>query len=163
MSGNDIEIDGISIEAIVRAVPHAREIGMKLERVEAGRIIMSLPYDERLIGNPETGVLHGGVITTLVDMACGMAVWSSLDEMAPIATLDLRIDYLHPAVPGKTLFADGVCYKKTRNIAFARGIAYHDDPDDPVATTAAAFMINSAGTVPQARDAARLLEEAENA
>ena len=57
---------------------------------------MRVAYRAELVGNPETGVVHGGVITTLLDSVCGLAVFSSFTQMRPVATLDLRIDYLKP-------------------------------------------------------------------
>jgi acyl-coenzyme A thioesterase PaaI-like protein len=60
-----------------------------------------------------------------------------------IATLDLRIDYMKAANPGEDIFAFAECYKVTKNIAFARGVAYHTDRTDPIATCAAAFMLGT--------------------
>ncbi len=65
------------------------------------------------------------------------------DGWRPIATLDLRIDYMKPATPGKDLLARAECYKLTRNVAFVRGVAYHDDPSDPIATSVATFMLSA--------------------
>jgi acyl-coenzyme A thioesterase PaaI-like protein len=90
------------------------------------------------------------VITSALDSASGAAVGSALaarvEGMAgwrPIATLDLRIDYMKPAMPGKDLLARAECYKLTRNVAFVRGTAYHDDPADPIATSVATFMLSA--------------------
>ena len=114
-------------------VPHNRALGMTLVRAEVNPAVavLQLPYDERLVGNPETGVLHGGVVTALVDAACGASVHFKLQAATPIATLDLRIDYLKPATPGKAVNARAECFKTTHNVAFARAIAYHDDEDRP--------------------------------
>jgi uncharacterized protein (TIGR00369 family) len=124
-------------------VPHAAAIGMTVISAEAGVAVCAVPYDAKLVGNPDTGVIHGGVVTTLLDNACGVAIGSKLRAMGIIATLDLRIDYLRPGEPGKALYARAECFKVTRSVAFVRGIAYEDDADDPVATCAAAFMITN--------------------
>ena len=92
--------------------------------------------NEKLVGNPASGVLHGGVITTVLDNSAGVSVATSLPDMRAIATLDLRIDYMKPATPGRDVIAWTHCYKVGRNVAFVRGAAYHDDPNDPIATTA---------------------------
>ena len=105
---------------------------------------MSLPYDKRFVGNPETGVLHGGVITALLDACSGAAVFTSLPRMQPIATLDLRIDYLRPAEAGRTVTAKATCYHLSKNVGFARAVAYHDDEQQPIATAAGTFMVATA-------------------
>ena len=135
-----------NIRQLVRqGIPHVRALGVDVESVEVGKMTVRLDYQARLVGNPETGVLHGGVITTLLDTVSGLAVHAALQKFLPIATLDLRIDYLRPATPGRTLFAFAHCYKLTRNVAFTRGVAYHDDIDDPIANTAGSFMLSTSG------------------
>ena len=131
-----------------RAVPHAMELGIQVVAIENNTATMKLAYQDRLVGNPETGILHGGVITTLIDSVCGIAVFTALPKFVPIATLDLRIDYLKPATPRKDLLARGYCYKVTRNVAFARGIAFHDDADDPIANAVCTFLIDTGGGRP---------------
>jgi uncharacterized protein (TIGR00369 family) len=126
---------------LMSALPHAREIGMRLHRAVEGRSLLSVPYDEKLVGDPGSGVLHGGVITALLDTACGSAVMSMPEKLRATATLDLRIDYMRPASAGQTVFAAAECYRMTRSIGFARAVAYHDDPADPIASAAGAFML----------------------
>lgn len=121
---------------------------MVLDTLPDGTQAFRLPYAERLIGDPDTGVLHGGVITALLDHTAGMVArpTDKPREEAAIATLDLRIDYMGPATPGKDLWATGECYKRTSNIAFVRAWAFHEHPDDPVATCVAAFMMDTPNT-----------------
>ena len=123
------------------AIPHSRDIGMRLHRSAGGKALLSVPYDEKLVGDPETGVLHGGVVTALLDTACGSAVMSMPSKLRGTATLDLRIDYMRPATVGQTVYAAAECYRMTRSIGFARAVAYHDDPADPIASAAGAFML----------------------
>jgi uncharacterized protein (TIGR00369 family) len=134
-----------------RHIPHSRAIGMRMVEARDGVAVMCVPYDSKLVGNPATGVLHGGVITSVLDSASGAAVGSLMargGRWRPIATLDLRIDYMKPATPGKDLLAHAECYKVTRNVAFVRGVAYHDDPSDPIATTVATFMLSTTDREP---------------
>jgi uncharacterized protein (TIGR00369 family) len=88
-------------------------------------------------------VLHGGCITALLDACSGAAVFAALTEWKPIATLDLRIDYLRAGEVGKTIVARAHCYKTTRNVAFTRAAAFHDDESDPIATSMGTFMIGT--------------------
>ena len=126
---------------LMSALPHAAEIGMRLHRAVGGKALLSVPYDEKLVGDPDSGVLHGGVITALLDTACGAAVMSMPQKLSGAATLDLRIDYMRPASAGQEVRAAAECYRMTRSIGFARAVAYHDDPDDPIASAAGAFML----------------------
>ena len=89
----------------------------------------------------ETGVLASGAIVSLIDTASGASVWMKLGRFMPIVTLDLRIDYMRPAVKGETVIARCECVKMTRRIAFIRGVAHGGDPDRPIAHSAGTFML----------------------
>ncbi len=122
-------------------VPHGKALGITIEDLGDDWCRFVMPYDLRFVGNPETGVLHGGVITALLDGCSGIAVFARLAQLQPIATLDLRIDYLRPAEPGKAVRAHAHCYHMTRNVAFTRAVAYHEQEADPIASAVATFMV----------------------
>jgi uncharacterized protein (TIGR00369 family) len=126
-------------------IPHCRLLGMRLDEVRRGNGMMSLDYHEKLIGNPRTRVVHSGVITALLDTLCGLVVMSTVPEGTPLATLDLRIDYLRPATPGETIRATAECYKVTANVAFVRGAAFHGTPEDAIAHCTGTFMLGGVG------------------
>src|SRR6476469_9901234 len=117
--------------------------GLRLDRAAPGEAWSSLPYRPVFVGDTETGVLHGGVVTAMLDESCGMAVQLALDGTRSIATLDLRIDYQKPATPGLDIKAHSFCYRVTRSIAFVRSAAYQESEDDPVATATACFMVGA--------------------
>ncbi|MEI9988879.1 MAG: PaaI family thioesterase [Rhizomicrobium sp.] len=126
-------------------------LGASVVEAVPGRSLMRLPYAPHLVGNPQTGVVHGGAITALLDQACGMAVGSALSQRTPeaggmraIATLDLRIDYLKAATPGADILVAAECVKITRQIVFARGRAFQESADEPIALATATFMITEA-------------------
>lgn len=135
----------------LRSVPHAAMIGMEVDAWSDDGCTVRLPYSEHLVGDPDSGVIHGGVLTAVLDNTMGMAVHSGdLNTAArAIATLDLRIDYMRPAEPQRDVFARAHCYRKTRNVAFVRALAFHETEDDPIATAVAAFML---GTPNQPRE-----------
>lgn len=122
-------------------VPHNRELGLRVVRVAPDGLVGELPYAARLVGNPDTGVLHGGAVTSLIDATCGAAVVVALRGACRVATLDLRIDYLKPAAAGQSVVCHATCYKKTRNVAFARAVAHQGDETDPIASAAGSFMV----------------------
>ncbi|MET0541547.1 MAG: PaaI family thioesterase [Variovorax sp.] len=120
--------------------PYSRELGLQLHAARPDWCVIRAPYDARTIGNPETGVVHGGVITALLDSCYGLAIFVRMANLRPMATLDLRIDYLKPATPGRDILGGAFCYKLGHELAFVRGAAYHDSLDDPIATSSAIFM-----------------------
>lgn len=126
---------------VIAGVPHAAALNMSIIKLEESEVICKVPYDEKLVGNPDTGVIHGGVISSLLDNACGIAVTAKTKAFGSIATLDLRIDYMRPATPKEDIIATAECFRVTRSIAFVRGVAHHGDPKDPIATCTAAFMM----------------------
>jgi uncharacterized protein (TIGR00369 family) len=132
-------------QGFTAAIPHNQALGLRFVDFAAGEATLLLPYDGKLVGNPETGVLHGGAITSILDAACGAAVFLKLGSPRPIATLDLRIDYLKMGTPGRDVVCKARCYKVTRQVAFVRGIAYHDDEDDPIASAAGSFIVQGKG------------------
>jgi uncharacterized protein (TIGR00369 family) len=129
-------------EGMIQFAPHNLALGMKFVSFDDGTAIVSLPYDEKLVGNPLSGVLAGGAITALMDTTCGSAVFIALREPMRIATLDLRIDYLRPATPKLSVHARARCFKVTREVAFVRCEAYHPENDaDLVAVANGTFIL----------------------
>lgn len=125
----------------IAMIPHAAEMSMQMIFVGDGEAVISMPYDSRLVGDPETGVIHGGAVSALMDTCCGAAVMVHPAAGLGTATIDLRIDYMRPAVPGQTITAKATCYHVTRSVAFVRAVALDDDTDRPVASATGAFTI----------------------
>jgi uncharacterized protein (TIGR00369 family) len=127
--------------AYVRKVGHSGALGIDYVGHGDDWAELSLPYDERLIGMPESGIIASGPIVSLMDMATSLAIWIRLGKFRPQATLDLRVDYLRPAKPGYAIIGRGICYGVTRSVGFVRGLAHDGDPDDLVANVTGTFMV----------------------
>ena len=119
---------------------HGAALGFELTRVGRGAVEMSFPYKEEVVGNPVTGVVHGGVIVSLLDTCCGCAAISVLKRPSVTPTMDLRLDYMHPAEPGQPIYVSAKVYRDTSNVIFCRGSAWQDDPENPIAHCVATFM-----------------------
>lgn len=137
-----VEYMQANLDGLARTSPWSRRLGFRLTRLEAGHVWGLQPWKEHLVGDPETGVLHGGVLTGFLDTLCGMASSSALPEPRFVATLDLRIDYMRPAKPHQDILGEAECYHYTKNITFTRRWAYHESRDKLIASAAGAFAIN---------------------
>ena len=135
--------DSLARRAFAGAIPHNLDLGIEPLEAQDGHALAKLAYDARLVGDPETGVIHGGVVTTLIDTVCGLAVMTALETPQPIVTLDLRIDYLKPAKPKEDLLARAHAYKVTRQVVFVRAAAYQSDEERPIANAVGTFMLLS--------------------
>ncbi|MGB7240604.1 MAG: PaaI family thioesterase [Sulfitobacter sp.] len=125
----------------IEAIPHSRGLGMQLTELNQGLAVIVMPYDPKLVGDPETGVIHGGAVSAQMDTCCGAAVMSHPSSPAGTATIDLRIDYMRAATPGQSITTRAECYHVTRSVAFVRATATDDDTDNPVATATGAFTV----------------------
>lgn len=125
----------------ISAIPHANALSMKISYIQAGLAEITMPYDERFVGDPATGVIAGGAVSALMDTCGGAAVMCHPVNPIGTATIDLRIDYMRSATPGQSITARAECYHVTRSVAFVRATAFDDDRDRLVATATGAFTL----------------------
>jgi uncharacterized protein (TIGR00369 family) len=132
---------GRFLAALMGNTAFVASLGGEILEIGRGHARTRLPYSAHLVGDPDTGVVHGGVITAMLDQTCGVAVASALTTMMPFATLDLRIDYMKPATPHADILFEAECLKVTHEVAFTRGLAYQSSRDQPIALSTGAFML----------------------
>ena len=119
---------------------HGKKLGFRITEVSGGGVSLVYPYDTEAVGNPVTGVIHGGVIVSLLDTCCGCAAMSVMETPSITPTVDLRVDYMHAAEPMKPVYASGKVYKITASVIFCRGVAWQEDIENPIAHCVANFM-----------------------
>lgn len=123
--------------------PLFNAMGIKISRCNEGKAVMTMPFSTQLTDH--RGALHRGVMVTLLDTTCGLAIFSALKSMRPIATIDLRVDYLRPIPAGAGLEAIVECVGTTATVAFIVGKAISTQDSGVVATVSGSFAIDTLG------------------
>lgn len=134
----------------IEAIPYSKALNIRLDEIGDGKAALSMPYDPALVGDPRTGVIHGGAVSALMDTCGGAAVMAHPSGPMATATMDLRIDYMRAATPGQRITARAECYHVTRAVAFVRAVALDEDSDRPVATASGAFTVEHSRPSPRA-------------
>ena len=119
---------------------HNGWLGLRYRSHGEDWVELELPWREDLLGEEDNEVLASGPIVSLMDMASGLSIWTRMKLFQPIATLDLRVDYLRASRPRASVFGRAQCYHTGRSAAFVRGIAHDGDPEDPLAHVQGVFM-----------------------
>ena len=132
--------DPASFLATMAGARHNGLVGLEYRAHGDDWCELALPYRPEIVGDAETGFVASGPIISLMDMAASVSTWLKSRDLRPRATLDLRLDYLRPAEPGKTIIGRGECYKQTGSIAFVRGEAHDGDPLRPVAHVTGTYI-----------------------
>src|SRR4029450_12594717 len=101
-------------------VPFNRFLGLKGESIASGRAVLVLPVRPEFIGDPRRPALHGGVLSSLIDTAAGLAAWSALGPHESVSTVDLLVDYLEPAGLGDPLRAEAQLVRKGNRVCHVR-------------------------------------------
>lgn len=126
----------------VTSVRHSMELGIEVTEADELRVTAIMPWQERLVGNPDTGVLHGGAVFAFLDQVGGLAVATRVYPSFEITpTIDFRLDHLRAPAKGKTVVGVAECYRLTEHVAFVRLSAFEQgQQEDPVATGLATYM-----------------------
>ena len=134
------------------SIPFNQMLGLRLDHLDATSVAMSFNMKNELVGNFLHGILHGGVISSVLDMAGGMVVMSqaifkhpnaSLEELASIigkaSTIDLQVSYLHPG-RGDVFTAKSVLVKSGNTVSFTRMELFNQD-DTLIATASGTYLL----------------------
>lgn len=126
-------------ERFLSVLRHCQILGLSVENVTTERLQMRLPYSEKIIGDPMTGILHGGGLTTLMDTACGTLVFAALPDFELCPTLDSRMDYMKSATAGQDVIAHAEIVRIAKSVVFTACKVYQQD-GTLVARCSATFM-----------------------
>ncbi|MFV2033299.1 MAG: PaaI family thioesterase [Gammaproteobacteria bacterium] len=104
-----------------------KTIGATIRSVQPGRVSIGMPYSDEL--TQQHDFIHGGIIATLLDSACGYAAFSLMPEDAAVLTIEFKINLLSPA-KGDWFEAIGRVKKPGRNITVSEGELYAHDGEN---------------------------------
>lgn len=139
------------VKPIADGMPFNRVIGVTLESMSATGATMAVAHRDELTNNPASGVLHGGVVSSILDVVGGLSALSAivfdrdfgrLEEILEVfvnfGTVDLRVDYLRPGV-GERFVASGTVMRSGRRIAVTR-MEFHNQDDTLLATGTGTYV-----------------------
>jgi uncharacterized protein (TIGR00369 family) len=126
------------IDALIN-LPFNKLLGLRLEEISSNEVSLHFPMQPQLIGNYLQGILHGGVISSVLDMTGGMVIMAhalskhidaSLEELMLLigscSTVSLQINYLRPG-KGNAFIAKGCIVKSGKKISFANMELYNQE------------------------------------
>lgn len=129
-----------ALTRFVTVIPHTRELGLEVMAVDPPEVRLRLPWSDDLLGDAARGLVHGGVLTMLLDTACGSAVLCALPTPEVCPTLDLRVDHFRPAAGGQPIWASARAVRVSESVVFTEGLLWQESVDRPVARGIANFV-----------------------
>jgi len=120
-------------------IPHCKQLNMQVESVDETQLILSIEGDERFLGNKREGLIHGGILTVLMDSACGSAAVIALPKPEVCPTVDLRMDHYRAAKAGKKIYCRAEVTHLSKQIVFTEGLIWQDEAK-PICKGTGTFM-----------------------
>jgi len=101
-------------------------LGWRRVEVAPGRAVLEWePTIDHAFPAGDDWIVHGGMVTAILDTAMGSATWTLLDRGEVFLTADLRTEFYRPARPGRVR-ATGWVVQKTRRVTFAAADLHND-------------------------------------
>ncbi|MGE0667711.1 MAG: PaaI family thioesterase [Sphingomonadales bacterium] len=122
------------------AVPYAKFLGVSIA-VEDGRVVTSMAFDQKLIGNTALPALHGGTLAALLELAAIFQIAHEIETEAMPKTITVTIDYMRSGAPRDT-HARAWATRIGRRVANVRAEAWQDDPKKPIAAAHINFLLS---------------------
>jgi uncharacterized protein (TIGR00369 family) len=110
------------IKFLYEKIPYYSTLGFELQEIADGRAVFEIEIREALTQN---GMIHGGVLASLVDSTCACAALSLILPDGYITTIDLQVEFLKPVANGR-LKAKAKCIKSGKNIFFCKAKVWNE-------------------------------------
>lgn len=120
-------------------MPYARFLGLT-SRLDEGALIVTLPYADRLIGNPVLPALHGGATAALLELTAIAQVAETWPRPRLPKPINVSVAYLRSGRP-RDVFARARIGKAGRRVAYVLAEAWQEDPSQPIAGLTAHFLL----------------------
>ncbi|MBB05076.1 PaaI family thioesterase [Pseudooceanicola sp.] len=117
-------------------------MALQIEDVSSEGVLVRMPFNPDFCVDSDQTLLHGGILTALLDSVFGLANFIAIEGVSTMATLDLRVDYLRAALSRSDVIVRANCYRQTRHIAFNSGSIWFDHhEDEEIARGTASFAL----------------------
>jgi len=133
-------------------IPFNRVLGLKVESISYERVRASIQMRSELMGHYKRGMLHGGVISSVLDVTGGLSAFMGVQQKIPseiletrlerfgrVSTIDLRVDFLRPGI-GKWFVATAYTLRTGNKVAVTR-IELNNDQDDLIAVGTGSYVV----------------------
>ena len=139
----DLQAGEQSIEAFqagVDRIPYAKFLGVQVVSLGVYRLLVKLPFDRKLVGNPMLPAIHGGVLGAFLEIVAILQLVREDEGDGLPKPINLTVDYLRSAGP-RDLFGRATITKRGRRVANVRVEAWQEDPERPVAAAHGHFLM----------------------
>ncbi|MGZ5932720.1 MAG: PaaI family thioesterase [Rhizomicrobium sp.] len=133
--------DGVApdVNALIAAVPYCAWLGLSA-KIEGGRVVLEMPFDTKLVGNPIIPAIHGGVIGSLLETAAIVqAIWDTKSAAFP-KPVDITIDYLRTG-RAVTSYAGARLARQGRRVVNVHAQMWQEDEAKPIAALRGHFLL----------------------
>ena len=122
-------------------------MALDIEEISSEGVRVRMPFNPDFCVDSDRTLLHGGILTALLDSVFGLANFVAIEGVSTMATLDLRVDYLRAARSRADVIVRAHCFRKTRHIAFNAGSIWFDGHEDAeIARGTASFALTRGNT-----------------
>lgn len=131
----------VDVAALMDAVPYCEFLGLTA-RMRGDEVVLEMPFDPKLVGNPHIPAIHGGVIGSLLETAAiAQAIWSTRAVKIP-KPVDFTVDYLRTG-RAVTSYAKARLARQGRRVVNVHAEMWQEDEARPVAALRGHFLLAS--------------------